>query len=201
MNCKTRGYKYKTARKEGAPRSTVSALINLRSELTHIEFQFSPRYWCVSVSATMADGAKCVRFKRNRYSHPNWWSTRTVPATDEQEDRMFREALWMADVTEGQFYAWWADKCPGILHGPNAIKYDLAGCSFSFIIKQWRIWVPDSTKQWCSEFVKNLISSAFRWFGYRGKRADESTPSDVDWLVEHSFYQIEDEFFREVGND
>jgi hypothetical protein len=192
MNTKTRAYKYKVARKEGAPFSLVSKLINLRSELVHIEKQFSDVYYNVSWSITLADGANGARFKMIKYSHPHWWSTRIVNnlSTIEHKERaMFKKALSLADVTMADFHTWIAKGAPGILQGPNHVKYDWAGCSFSFIITQLRIWAPHYVKMWCSEGVKTVIAAGHKWYANWGKRADEATPDDVDREVAMLFHQ------------
>lgn len=182
MNCYGRGFDYARYRKhEGKPSLTQWA-ISMRSSLTHYEIQFSERYAGVSFSATMADGAKCCRFKMNTYRNAMWWwTTRPIKCGDIREDLMIQKACDLADVTVAELIKWlrtaWNQD---ILFGKNATKYDLPGCSISFLLPKRRIWIPDKEKMWCSEACKEVINAGFPWFKDNTKRPDETTPDDLD---------------------
>jgi hypothetical protein len=61
-------------------------------------------------------------------------------------ENVFGSALWREDTAEtGYCY-----------YGPNAIKYDTAGVSLSFISKR-RWWNPSNERQWCNETVGLLL--------------------------------------------
>jgi hypothetical protein len=165
-------------------------LINLRSVLTHSEFRFSMRYGGISVSATMADDCRCFRFKMIDYDkHPKRWVASIVTLTYEEEDAIFMEALKMAG-----YEPWYAPhmkmnikySCTGqIFYNKGALKYDLAGVSFSFIIPKWRLWRPHEEWVWCSESVTMLLQVVFKDFDVR---ADEQSPDDLvlNWGVYRS---------------
>ena len=146
-------------------------LISKRSNLLHMELQFSDRYGSISVSATKADGCDCVRFKMIGYTHAYRWSTIYIPVTAEQEARVFKDACRMANVRISMVASWaknpdssFRDSDNGIyypnsnkcLYGPDAIKYDTAGVSLSFISKR-RWWNPSNERQWCNETVGLLL--------------------------------------------
>ena len=187
--CYLRGYDYKAHRRNGGRFSLVGWLILFRSWLTHSEIQFSQRYYGVSVSATMADKCHCVRLKWIGYSNAKkWWKTRPLPMTDEQEDEMFSQALWDADITHGDWDNWVAGGMRGCLHGDKAMRYDTLGASFSFIFPNWRGWRPSKRWVWCSEQCKELLFVALPWFKSlyddgKVKRPDETTPQDLDFEV------------------
>ena len=121
------------AKADGKPLSFIDRLIMLRSKpYIHDEFQFSERYDDVSFSATMQDKARCCRFKKIRYSHPQRWKQQVIPMTDKQEDRAYKKACELEDK-----------------------KYDLLGLlSFG---TRWRIIVPHRDRYWCAEAVATLV--------------------------------------------
>jgi hypothetical protein len=139
--------------------------IGLRSNGLHQELQFTDRYGKISVSATLQDDCKCVRFKMINYSHPYRQSRVYIPVTAEQEQRIFDDACRMADledfsfteyVVEGRHQTLYERDDLNIWFGPNAIKYDTAGVSLSFISKR-RWWNPSGTRQWCNETCGLLL--------------------------------------------
>jgi hypothetical protein len=130
--------------------------IQLRSELTHSELQFSDRYGGISFSATMADDCKCARFKMIGYSHPERWLSTELEMTDTQEDLVFAKCCEMADIGKMVNYrtplknVLFMDMGKGCYHGPNALPYDLTAVSVSFITK-WNIWHGSAKKVFCTE--------------------------------------------------
>jgi hypothetical protein len=66
----------------------------------HTELQFSDRYDNISVSATSAEGANCVRFKDIGYTDLVKWDTVCIPATPSEEDLVYNAAKSI----EGQPY-------------------------------------------------------------------------------------------------
>ena len=72
-DCFVRGYDPDAAEKQGVKKTLTDRLIQLRSKLTHSEFQFSQRYGSVSFSFTLADHVKGARFKKITYTHPTRW--------------------------------------------------------------------------------------------------------------------------------
>jgi len=131
--------------------------IRLRSKLVHMELQFSDRYGSISFSATKADGCNCARFKMIQYTHAYRWSTILIPVTAEQEARLFAKACEMADI-QAKDYAELRMRPDfiGCYYGPDAIKYDIAGVSLSFISKR-RWWNPSNERNWCNETVGLLV--------------------------------------------
>ena len=162
--------------------SKSDRLIMLRSKETHTEFRFSPRYRGVSASATMADKCRCFRFKMIDYKkHPLRWKIDVVHLTDSQEDDVFREAVKMAGLENMpmsfHIYLKFMD-VGGVIFGKNALKYDLAGVSISFIIPKWRLWRPHKDWVFCSESCCILLKVAFDDF-IPEKKCDEQTPSSL----------------------
>jgi hypothetical protein len=128
-------------------------LIGLRSNGLHTEWRFTDRYGKISWSATLQDGCGCCRFKAINYTHPYRQSRVYVPVTAEQEAVLFAEACRMADFPEDaiDFTSDKVANCPTpIFYGEDAIKYDKAGVSLSFISKR-RIWNPHNKRVWCNE--------------------------------------------------
>lgn len=128
---------YRAVQIYGYRETPAEHLIMLRSPVhTHTELQFGPRYDNISFSATMQDDAKCCRFKMIEYTHPERWDEIDIPATDEQEDRVYREAKKI----EGQ-------------------PYDLKGLlSFG---TELDIVKPKKNAWWCSECVIHILKSVF----------------------------------------
>ena len=144
--------------------------IGLRSNGLHVEWRFSDRYGRISWSCTLADGCGCCRFKMINYSHPYRQSRVRVPVTAEQEAVLFEEACRMANLVDGQksLYPRMITarefeglcfvgnlKSDEIFYGPDAIKYDKYGASFSFITKL-NIWKMHEDKMICNEAVANV---------------------------------------------
>ena len=175
-------------------------LIRLRSNLVHMEWQFSDRYGSISFSATKADGCNCCRFKMIGYSHAYRWSTILIPVTAEQEARIFAKACEMADVEHLEVaMGLGGDFKPGVIFfGPDAIKYDTAGVSLSFISKR-RFWNPSNKRNWCNESVG--IALMVEWpdlFILRGPNIDsidwplaipphEQLPDQTHFMIQHYF--------------
>jgi hypothetical protein len=139
----------------------VEKAINWRSNGLHSELQFSPRYGNISVSATRQDDCNCVRFKMIGYSHAYRWSTVYIPVTAEQESLIFADACRMADVEMGLYLShtdvsYFNEGSNGCAYGPNAIKYDTYGASFSFISKL-KIWKMSEVRQICNETCGLLL--------------------------------------------
>jgi len=159
-------------------KTTADRLIGLRSKFFHSEFEFSGRYCGVSVSATMADSCRCVRFKKIDYEkHPTRWRKQTVPLSHEQEAEVFGAASKMAGVSRLDAMRFTKTASAGdILFDKTALRYDLPGVALSFVLPKWRIWRPHEKWVWCSEFCCLLIQVAFPAFD---GRADENTPEDL----------------------
>ena len=169
MDCYAKHWNAKEAKKDGKPLTLVDRVIMLRSKLTHSEKQYSSRYRHVSWSFTKADGAKGARFKKIAYSHPKRWVTDVLELSDIEEDRSFREACRLADVTPIHVQLWLLDDSQtGILRGPNHAKYDTIGLLTHCLKKHKKGWVnvmrktlwwwtafvkPDMEASWCSEGV------------------------------------------------
>lgn len=156
-------YRYKRARKNGAPFSLVSWLTTLRSKGVHSEYRFSARYKRVSFSCTNADGAKCCRFKMIEYTNPEHWDTDPVRATEIKEDDRLVQALRLADLTLKQF-DWWINHAQTgeLIYGPNAVKYDLTGTALSYI-SHLDVYPSHPTKKRCCEAVANIIIASDPW--------------------------------------
>jgi hypothetical protein len=151
-------------------------LISQRSNLLHMELQFSDRYGSISVSATKADGCDCVRFKIIAYSHAYRWSTILIPVTAEQEARIFADACRMADLYPNPFdITVLKAKRGAVYYGPEAIKYDTAGVSLSFISKR-RWWNPSNERQWCNETVGLLLMVEWPLIFCREIEAEYNSP-------------------------
>lgn len=164
-------------------------LIQLRSDFTHSEFQFSARYRGVSASATMQDDCRCFRFKMIDYNkHPLRWKTQIVPLTDEQEDAIMQTAMKMAgllgNLTAAHIVFSESATMGQIFKGPNALKYDLIGVSLSFILPKWRVVRPHKRWVWCSEGVTILLQVVY--YDFNG-RADEQSPETLfyEWSKYH----------------
>jgi len=155
----------------GKKKSKTDRLINLRSELTHTEIQFSERYGGISFSATLKDGCKCARFKMIGYSHPERWCSVKLWVTVEQESNMFTKACKMADMmgminwTYDDIFSsslWKNDlQLSGFCYrGPNPFKYDTSRVVLSFISKR-RIIPGRKNYVWCTEAVFIVLLVAF----------------------------------------
>ena len=166
MICYVHSYKAREAEKDGKPLMLADRIILLRSELTHSEFQFSPRYECLSFSFTLADGANGARFKHIEYSHPNRWETIALPFTDEEEDLCFLMACILADRNK-HFYTTinfggtitatfdygtkeTTFKNDTIYQGPNHWRYDTKGL-LTHALKKSGTWWMDILRGslWC----------------------------------------------------
>jgi hypothetical protein len=142
---------------------------------THTELQFSSRYGNISHSSTKADGANGPRFKQIDYSHPERWDTVDVPATDEQEDIMYKKAVELNE---------------------SGAKYDLIGLlTFATSLD---IVQPDRKNIWCTEDVNMLLIAGLpEWFEFLKslilKYTVELTPCQLDMLARHYWKQEESE--------
>ena len=165
MNCKIRSFNAYRAEKFGYKLSPIDRLIMQRSFLhVHSEFQFSERHHNISFSATMADNAKCCRFKDIDYSkHPERWDTVVLHLTDEDEDLIYKRALSI----EGQ-------------------PYDLIGL-LSFVSEDVNWIKPSDSGYWCSEAV-NYIMRTPKWIDAMfNERPDQMHPTKLDTLCRHYF--------------
>ena len=94
---KIKSFNAKRAELFGYELTNADKMILLRSPLhTHSELVFGPDYNCVSFSATMADNAKCARFKDIQYSHAFRWDTVEISATPKQEADCYANAIQLA---------------------------------------------------------------------------------------------------------
>ena len=174
---KIRSFNAVRAQLFGYKLTPVDKLILLRSPLhTHTELQFSDKYRELSFSSTNADGCKCCRFKHINYTHPERWDTIEIKCDNIREEQMFYKAMEMADVNDGWNFA------EKIIHGPNAIKYDLPGVAMSFILK-WHLWKPDKVKVWCTEAVATAMGIKDLSLCIRGLRVDDLHPTLFDTLM------------------
>ena len=128
-----RSYSAVKAKELGIKIGWAGKLILLRSPVyLHTELQFSEQFRNVSVSATMQDKCKCVRFKDISYSTPVWDTIELdISHRDEQD-----------------IFHWCLDKA-------GLWKYDLIGL-LSHASKK-NIIKPHKTKCWCNEFVGMAI--------------------------------------------
>jgi hypothetical protein len=175
--------------------------IERRSNGLHVELRFSTRYGRISFSCTLADGVGGCRFKMIGYSHPYRWSTIRIAVTEEQEARLFAKACEMADISISKA-DFWALTPPavvdlanetGVLYGPNHIKYDKWGATFSFISKH-RIWRMHPANMICNEAVANVMLVDWPGLldvnnGKTGKIVDPATitPDQFHYLAEYYF--------------
>jgi hypothetical protein len=134
MNVIQKSYNAKRAELFGKKLTGTDRLILMRSSIwTHTEFQFSERYNNISFSFTMADNAKCGRFKQIEYSHQaERWDDVIIPMTDEQEDKAYAEAQRL-----------------------KGVPYDLVGLlSHATPLK---LIMPHKKNMWCTEGVNHLL--------------------------------------------
>jgi len=144
-----RSYSAIKAKESGIKIGWVGKIILLRSPVyLHTELQFSEQFRNVSVSATMQDKCKCVRFKNISYSTPVW-DTIDLDISHRDEQDIFH---------------WCLDKA-------GLWKYDLLGllshASEKDIIK------PHKKSVWCSEFVAMAIQTKRDY----GIIPDKTTPT------------------------
>jgi len=162
--------------------------IQLRSQETHTETQYSPRYSNVSASATLADGCGCQRFKMIDYTkHPKRWKTIRIPCTKEQEDLMFDFDCKMADYpnwankrASGQ-YRWKPRRC---YWGHNAKKYDRLGVVLCNISHR-RILGSSDKLVWCTESRIMSVLQAFP--DLTDKHPDTFRPDNGHKLIQEYF--------------
>lgn len=165
MDCKIQSFNAYRAEKFGYKLSGIDRLIMRRSFLhTHTEIQFSERYGNISFSATMADGAKCCRFKDINYTkHPERWDTIIIPLTDNEEDLIYAKAK----AIEGK-------------------PYDLIGL-LSFISDDLNWIKPSESGYWCSEAVSVAMRAVKRIDNLFEQRPDEMHPTKLDTLARYFF--------------
>jgi hypothetical protein len=188
--------------------------IEKRSNGLHVELRFSDRYGRISWSCTLADGVGGCRFKMIGYSHGYRWSTVRIAVTAEQEARLFAKACEMADISSSRkSEVEWLDgterdelasrlymeqvKPSEVVYGPDHIKYDRWGASFSFISKL-RIWRMHPDDQICNESCANVLLTEWPGLldvnnGKTGKiiNPETITPDAFEYLVRHYFYEKE----------
>lgn len=134
--------------------------IGHRSNGLHVEIRWSDRYGRVSSSCTLAGGAGGYRYQMIGYSHGYQWSTIRIYVTAEQEARLWAKSCKMADL-DIDFLSQRKVRREVIsknelFFGPNHIKYDRWGASFSFISKL-RIWRMHPENMICNEAVAEVL--------------------------------------------
>ena len=204
-DCFVRGYDPDAAEKQGVKKTLTDRLIQLRSKLTHSEFQFSQRYGSVSFSFTLADHVKGARFKKITYTHPTRWETVPVPLTDDEEDISFAAACVLAGLTNKTYQVrdWAVESYETSLKNKRLIvydkrnhwKYDLIGL-LSFADEEplvgrdskilaairpalwgWAKYVrPAKKRAWCSEGCAMVIHESVKGFSYA---PDTLTPDSL----------------------
>ena len=162
----------------------IDRAIQLRSQETHTETQYSGRYGGVSSSATRADGCKSQRFKYidGYIRHPKRWKSIVIPCTDEQEDLMFEYDCKMADRTRSD-----VEHEIGFgftSFGPNALKYDTLGVILCNISHR-RILRSSDKLVWCTESRIMSLLKAFP--DLTDKHPDEFRPDNGHELVKNYF--------------
>lgn len=169
MQCCVKGYDAKRAKLDGKPLELSDRIIMLRSDITHTEWQFSPRYAGWSFSFTKADKADGARFKAITYSHPNRWVNAPWPLTDEQEDDCWAAACTWANIptfAPNEMRLMLKHQTDtGIIQGPKHHKYDTVGLLTHALKPSDKVWLnllrgvlwgwtlvvqAHPTKQWCS---------------------------------------------------
>ncbi len=167
-------------------KTVTDRLIQIKSQLTHTETQYSHRYGGISCSSTRADGCKCWRFKMIDYTkHPLRWKKVIIPCTNEQEDIMFAYDCDKADI-QTPFHKWnmLSLAVGGCCYGPNALPYDTLGvvlCNISHrrIIPSWK------NKAWCTEGRVMALLKAYP--NLTDKNPDEFNPENGHKLIESLF--------------
>jgi len=208
--CRICGYDADAAEKDGVKKTFADKLIQLRSRLTHTEFQFSSRYNNISFSFTMADGVNGARFKNIRYSHPNRWLFANIPLDNEQEDIAFLAACVLAGFSLNfQTVKNWLHSemillnLPVCLYSDKHWKYDLIGLlSFADeepykgkdskllkvirpVLWSWtKIVQPHSKRAWCSEGCAILLQECEDAFKYK---PDTLTPDGLIQAVREMY--------------
>lgn len=157
---KIRSFNAYRAEKFGYKLTAIDKLIMLRSKLhTHTELQFSLLHNKLSFSATMADNAKCCRFKDIKYSNPLYWDTIDLEVSDNEEIKIYY-------------------KCKYIENKP----YDLIGL-LSFLNEDLNWVKPSDTGYWCSEAVATAISEIPRFKDMILGRPDQQHPTKFDTIL------------------
>ena len=141
--------------------------IGLRSNGLHTEIRYSDRYGHIWWSCTLADDCGCCRFKAINRSHPYRQSVVRIYVTAEQEEKLFCESCWMADIPDNYLAAHlmlepqqviaegYAEN--GCYYGPNAIKYDKWGARISFVSRKVNWWKMHPDKMICNEACANVL--------------------------------------------
>lgn len=203
MNCKAMHYNARAAKADGKQLSAMDRIIMLRSNFTHSEFQFSKRYFNVSWSFTLADGADGSRFKMIKYSHPKRWESDVIYLSNAQEGILFLEACRLADTDELNIAHYCIDYDKYIMNaieqGKNHWKYDTKGLLTHATKKSKKWWLnlirqftwcwtklisPAKSKMWCSEGVGHLIKTCWHDFC---KKPDEYDPEELSARIKKYF--------------
>lgn len=164
---KFRFYSARKAKADGRKMSLIEKIIDLRSELTHVECQFDENRGYISWSSTGADGANGCRFKYITYGHIGYWITLAFVVTDEEESRLwtfccdcadlawnwqekpYDSCTYTATVLDGQDMFAARIKDLTIYKGQNHIKYDYYGLltfalesapTWWVNIARWAVW-------------------------------------------------------------
>lgn len=168
-------------------------LIQIKSQLTHSEQQYSHRYGGISCSTTLADEGKCWRFKDidGYQRHPLRWKKVIIPCTDKQEDIMWRYDLKMAGYVDdfmenmGILRGRSLESIAGcVSYGLNALKYDKWGVIFCNISHR-RIIGSSDKLAWCTESRIMTLLKAFP--NLTDKHPDEFRPDNGHKLIEGLF--------------
>ena len=132
----------------------IDRLIMLRSIGVHMQNQHTSRYNYLSFTSTLRHGANGCCFLDTKYSHKDYWDVVYLPVTAEEEAKIWAEECVMADINPSYCNP---DEMDNIcFYGPNHIKYDLAGASFSYWTK-FDIWKPSKTKMVCNRAVTRAV--------------------------------------------
>ena len=147
---------------KGYKRSFTDWSINLRSEHTHTELQYTDRYGGISSSATMRNGADHFRLRDINYTeHPERWHTIHIPVTADQEQKIFEMSCHMADQNPNSVYdAITHGYLEGDWYGRDALKYDKIGVVACNILPM-RIIRSRDKYVWCTEGCAMALQAAF----------------------------------------
>ena len=155
-----RAYDPRMAARNGKPSSATDKMIQIVSDLTHLELQFSGRYWDISFSATTRDGAFGARFKANKYLHlTQRWKSLAIEVTEQQENTIFYNACLL-----------------------TYLQYDIIGVNS--LITKLDIIKPDPNKTWCNRVVSQALKTGLPIKGPNEVTPDESFAQIERYLKE-----------------
>lgn len=179
---------------EGGNLDWVAKLILTRSNLTHVELQFSEAFAGVSWSFTMAEGVNGARFRKNKYSHETWWRTIAIGVTEAEELAIVSTACFRAGVSLPQLRKFLTREDQIILQGDIHWKYDLKGL-LTFALRKAGVWwidairgmvwcwtkliKPSTTADWCSSGVGFVLYLSKLVQQIEDYRPEEMSPQDL----------------------